>query len=177
VTAGTAGARPGSTAVVGLGNPLLTDDGVGLVLLEQLRARGPWQPDVELVDGGTWGLSLLPVLADHARVLVLDAIRAGEPAGTLLRGRGADLPRLYAHPLSPHQIDLVEVLAAAELVGEVPDELVVLGVQPLSTDGPAVGLTEPVAATVPRALAEAERLLAAWGHAAAAAAQPAGTRG
>jgi hydrogenase maturation protease len=153
-----------AAAVLGLGNPLLRDDGVGLVLLEQLRARGPWRPHVELVDGGTWGMSLLPVLAEHARVLVLDAVRSGAAPGTVLRGDADDLPRLYRRRLSPHQIDLAEVLAAAELTGGVPADLVVVGVEPAAVDGPDVTLTDEVAAAVPRALAEAERILAGWGH-------------
>lgn len=152
-----------STAVLGLGNPLLTDDGVGLVLLEQLR-EDSWV-DVELVDGGTWGLSLLPVLADCDRVLVLDAVRAGNEPGTVVRGTGSDVPRFYRYPLSPHQIDLTEVLAAAEMVGQVPSEVVVVGIEPSSTDGPCLDLTEPVAAAVPTAVAEARRILRDWGHA------------
>lgn len=151
-----------STAVIGLGNPLLTDDGVGIALLEALREDG-WL-DVELVDGGTWGLSLLPVLADCDRVLVLDAVKAGNEPGTVVRGRGADVPRLYRYPLSPHQIDLTEVLAAAEMVGGLPRDMEVIGVEPASTDGPCLTLTDPVAAALPRAADEARRVLLAWGH-------------
>ncbi len=166
-----------STAVIGLGNPLLTDDGVGLVLLEALRSDG-WT-DVELVDGGTWGLSLLPVLADHGQVLVLDAVKAGNEPGTVVRGRGADVPRLYRYPLSPHQIDLTEVLAAAEMVGGLPAEMEVIGVEPGSTEGPCLQLTDRVAAAVATALDEARRVLQNWGHsrAAAPATSPAGPSG
>jgi hydrogenase maturation protease len=152
------------TAVLGLGNPLLSDDGVGLVLLEQVRAAGPWPEDVVLVDGGTWGLSLLPVLADSRRVLVLDAVRSGAPPGTVLRGRGSDVPRLYRFPLSPHQIDLTEVFGAADLLGAMPAQVEVVGVEPESTDGPCLDLSPAVAAAVPRALREATVVLAAWGH-------------
>ena len=150
-----------TTAVIGLGNPLLTDDGVGLELLEALRADG-WV-DVDLVDGGTWGLSLLPTLADADRVLVLDAVRSGNVPGTVVRGSNDDIPRLYRYPLSPHQIDLSEVLAAAEMSGGLPEHVEVIGVEPASTDGPCVELTKAVAASVPRALAEARRVLHGWG--------------
>jgi hydrogenase maturation protease len=153
-----------TTAVIGLGNPLLTDDGVGLVLLEALRAEG-WT-DVDLVDGGTWGLSLLPTLADADRVLVLDAVRSGNAPGTIVRGANDDIPRLYRYPLSPHQIDLSEVLAAAELSGGLPEHVEVIGVEPASTDGPRVELSDAVAAALPRALDEARRVLDSWGIAA-----------
>lgn len=151
-----------STAVIGLGNPLLTDDGVGLVLLEALRGEG-WS-HVDLVDGGTWGLSLLPTLADNAQVLVLDAVRSGHPAGSVVRGSVHDIPRLYRYPLSPHQIDLAEVLAAAELTGGLPDAVEVVGVEPASTEGPCIELSPAVAAAVPVALAQARAVLTAWGH-------------
>lgn len=147
-------------AVIGLGNPLLTDDGVGLVLLEKLREDG-W-PDVEMVDGGTWGLSLLPVLADCDQVLVLDAIRSGNEPGTVVQGSGEQVPRLYRFPLSPHQIDLSEVMAAAELTGGLPEQIWVIGVEPGSTDGPCMDLTEPVARAVPLALDTARSVLAGW---------------
>jgi hydrogenase maturation protease len=150
-----------TTAVIGLGNPLLTDDGVGLELLEALRADG-WV-DVDLVDGGTWGLSLLPTLADADRVLVLDAVRSGNVPGTVVRGSNDDIPRLYRYPLSPHQIDLSEVLAAAELSGGLPEHVEVIGVEPASTDGPCVELSDVVAAAVPRALAQARCVLEGWG--------------
>jgi hydrogenase maturation protease len=161
-----------TTAVIGLGNPLLTDDGVGLVLLEALRADG-WTA-VDLVDGGTWGLSLLPTLADCYRVLVLDAVRSGHPPGTVVRGSDDDIPRLYRYPLSPHQIDLCEVLAAAEMSGGLPEHIEVIGVEPASTDGPCVKLSDVVAAAVPRALTEARRVLAAWGLAPSENATPVG---
>lgn len=148
------------TAVIGLGNPLLADDGVGLVLLEHLRTD-EW-PGVELVDGGTWGLSLLPVLADCDRVLVLDAVKAGNAAGTVVQGSGDDIQRLYRFPLSPHQIDLSEVMAAAELTGGLPEQIAVIGVEPGSTDGPCLDLTEPVAQAVPIALRAARAVLATW---------------
>lgn len=153
-----------SCAVLGLGNPLLTDDGVGLTVLEELRGVGPWTGELTFVDGGTWGLSLLPVLAEHDRLLVLDAVRAGYEPGTVVRGSGDAVPRLYRRPLSPHQIDLVEVLAAADLVGAVPEVLEVVGIEPLSTDGPCVRLSPPVAAAVPRAVEEALAVLDAWGY-------------
>lgn len=149
------------SAVIGLGNPLLADDGVGLVLLERLRADG-W-PDMELVDGGTWGLSLLPVLAESDRVLVLDAVRAGNAPGTVVQGSGHDVKRLYRFPLSPHQIDLSEVMAAAELTGGLPEQVHVIGVEPASTEGPCVGLTPAVAQAVPVALDAARQVLAGWG--------------
>jgi hydrogenase maturation protease len=153
----------GQVVVLGLGNPLLEDDGAGLALLELLRELGPWPEQVDLVDGGTWGLSLLPTICDTERLLVLDAVRTGASPGTVLRGEGDAVPRLYERPLSPHQIDLREVLAAAVLLESLPADLVVVGIEPLRTEGLHVGLTAPVRASLRRAVDEAARVLAGWG--------------
>jgi hydrogenase maturation protease len=148
--------------VLGLGNPLLEDDGTGLVLLERLRARRDWPDDVVFEDGGTRGLSLLPVLVDADRVLVLDAVRTGAPPGTVRCARDDAVPRLYLRPASPHQIDLGEVLAAATLLGELPATLAVVGIEPERTEGLRIGLTPAVEASLDRAVEEAYRLLSAW---------------
>src|SRR5271169_2822928 len=80
--------------VLGLGNLLLSDDGVGLRLLEEL-ARETWSDDVEFVDGGTQGLALLPYLSERQAVMVLDAIGLGAEPGTLHILRGDDVRQLH----------------------------------------------------------------------------------
>lgn len=152
----------GRTVVLGVGNPLLADDGVGLVLLERLRARTWPTPAPEFVDGGTWGMSLLPDVTTASRLLVLDAVRTGDEPGTVVRGEDDQVPRLYTRPASPHQVDLKEVLAAATLLDSLPPTLVVVGVAPGETDELSVGLTPAVAAALDRAEAEALRVLATW---------------
>ncbi len=151
------------TAVLGLGNPLLADDGAGLVVMERLAAAHPWPDDLEFVDGGTWGLSLLPLFEDVERLLILDAVRTGESPGTVVRGEADQVPRWYAHPVSPHQIDLREVLGAATLINVVPTTLVVIGIEPRTTEGLHIGLSDEVDRSVDAAVAEATRVLRAWG--------------
>jgi len=157
---------PGTTVVIGLGNPLMGDDGLGLAALERLRARGV-PPEVELVDGGTWGLTLLPVIEAASRVLLIDAIAAGGAPGALHVLERAQLPRYLATKVSPHQVDLQDVLAVAELRGTLPQETVAIGLQPevvemrcSLSDSVRTRLDDLVAAVVSR--------LAAWGHVAAA---------
>ena len=118
------------TVVLGLGNMLMADDGVGLAALARLEEEWFVPRDVELVDGGTWGMNLLPVIESADRVLILDAIDLGDPPGTLIRLEGDDIPRFLALKLSPHQVDLREVLALAELRGTLPSQLIALGIQP-----------------------------------------------
>lgn len=116
--------------VLGLGNLLMADDGVGLIALARLEEEWFVPRDVERVDGGTWGMNLLPIIERADRVILLDAIDLGDPPGTLIRLEGEEIPRFLGLKLSPHQIDLREVLALAELRGTLPGELIALGIQP-----------------------------------------------
>lgn len=116
--------------VIGLGNPLMGDDGLGIAVLEQLRVRGDVPPDVELIDGGTWGMNLLPVIEDAGELILIDAIDVGAPPGTLVRLTREQLPRYLAAKISPHEVDLRDVLALAELRGTLPPRTVAIGLQP-----------------------------------------------
>jgi hydrogenase maturation protease len=120
----------GPIVVIGLGNPLMADDGLGLAALERLRQGWQLPATVRLVDGGTWGMSLLPLIEDAERLLFLDAIDVGSPPGTLVLLERDEVPRLFGLKLSPHQIDLREILALAELRGTLPSHLVAIGLQP-----------------------------------------------
>jgi hydrogenase maturation protease len=153
-------ARP--IVVLGLGNMLMADDGIGLAALARLQDEWFVPPDVDLVDGGTWGMNLLPIIESTDRLLVLDAIDHGREPGTLLRLQDDEVPRFLATKLSPHQIDLREVLALAQLRGMIPRELVAVGLQPgiveMSTE-----LSPPVQARLGEMVEEAARTLAGWG--------------
>jgi hydrogenase maturation protease len=147
---------------MGLGNPLMGDDGAGLAALSRLR-EGWDLEDAELVDGGTWGLNLLPLVESFERVIVLDAVRAGTRPGTLAVLREGDLPRYFAQKLSPHQIDLREVLALAELRGRLPATLAVIGVEPERIDFGA-GLSPAVAAAIDGMVGLSLDMLRELGH-------------
>lgn len=158
-----------SIVVIGLGNPLMTDDGAGLELLARLAAWGQFEPAPLFVDGGTWGMNLLPVIEDAERVLFLDAVNIRAAPGTAVRLERDQLPRWLGVKLSPHQIDLKEVLAVAELRGRFPVDAVLVGVQPERVEM-GTGLTPAVTAGLESALAMAIRTLEDWGMRAARAA-------
>ncbi len=137
-------ADPDSTLVLGLGNPLMGDDGVGLAVLSRLQQD--WECEgVDLVDGGTWGMNLLPLIEDTRRLLLLDAIRLGVEPGTVHLLTRDQLPRYLSHKLSPHQIDLKEILALAELRGTLPEVAMALGVEPAKVEF-STNLSPPVEA-------------------------------
>jgi hydrogenase maturation protease len=151
------------TLVLGLGNPLMGDDGVGVAALERLRQEWDVPGDVELVDGGTWGMNLLPLIESAERVILLDAIHTNVRPGTVMVLQRQDLPRYFSHKLSPHQIDLREVLALAELRGTLPNDVVAIGVEPESVEMRA-GLSPSVAVAIGTMMARTVDHLEGLGH-------------
>jgi hydrogenase maturation protease len=148
------------TLVLGLGNPLLGDEGVGLRALTALASAAELPPSVELLDGGTAGLSLVPRLSSFDRVLVLDAVSAGRPPGTVLRLDGNELGRAAFGKTSPHQLGLDDILSASRLAGG-PEEIVILGVEPASLRL-GVGLSPPVEEAIETLVSSALSQLREW---------------
>jgi hydrogenase maturation protease len=155
--------KTGRTVVIGLGNPLMGDDGLGLAALARLTDQWSLPADVELVDGGTWGMNLLPVIEDAGRVILMDAINTGAPPGTPQYLSREQLPRYLATKISPHQVDLHDVLALAELRGTLPDDTVAIGAQPERVEMIAE-LTPAVAAQVDGVVARVIAALEGFGH-------------
>jgi len=144
--------------VLGLGNLLLSDDAVGLTLLEEL-GRETSNDDVEFVDGGTQGLALLPYLADREAVLVLDAIGLGAEPGTLHILSGEDVGRLRSQRSeTAHEGNGLTLLETARLLGEELPNLVVIGVEPAHVRT-GVGLSPEVVVGARRALRLAKHVL------------------
>jgi hydrogenase maturation protease len=155
--------EPAGALVLGLGNPLMTDDGAGLAILARLRAGWRIPPQVELVDGGTWGMNLLHLIEAAGQLVLADAIRNGLPAGSLVVMEREELPRYLSHKLSPHQVDLREVLALAELRGTLPLATVAIGIEPAEIEL-GTTLSPQVEERLEAAAAAVVDRLAAWGH-------------
>jgi len=151
------------TVVIGLGSPLMADDGLGIAALHELATRWAFSPSVELIDGGTWGMQLLPEIEDADRLLLVDAVNVGKRPGDRVRLERDELPIYFSQHISPHQIDLREVLAAAELRGTLPDETVVIGMQPDALILSAV-LSAAVQAHMDEMLEMVLGQLRLWGH-------------
>jgi hydrogenase maturation protease len=156
-------AKRTATVVIGLGNPLMGDDGVGLAALKRLQEDWQVPDDVELVDGGTWGMNLLPTIEDAGRLLLIDAIDAGGPPGAAVMISRDELPRYFAMKLSPHQIDLKEVLALAQLRGTLPHDTLAVGLQPGRIEL-SEQLSDTVAGEIGGLVRRAVAVLQCWGH-------------
>jgi hydrogenase maturation protease len=126
-------AATAKTVVLGLGNILHCDDGVGPQAIRRLRADPRVPPGVSLVEGGTLGLELLPYVWDCARLIVIDAIDVGRNPGTIVRLSGEELSALRGNS-NVHQLGVSDLLVALRMLAERQPEVVLLGVQPSSTD-------------------------------------------
>lgn len=118
------------TLVMGVGNLLLQDEGAGVRAVAQFAAQYATPDGVELMDGGTSGLELLHQIQGRDCLIILDVVRSGQPAGTVVRLAGEEVPALLRHRISPHQLGLSDLLATLELAGGGPARLVLLGIEP-----------------------------------------------
>jgi hydrogenase maturation protease len=137
--------------VLGLGNLLCSDDGVGSLVVHALDRAFERPADVEVVDGGTLGLSLLPYLEAAPAAILVDAVRADAPPGSLVRLEGLDVAPAVEQRLSPHQIGVADLLDGVRWLDRYPQRLVLLGVVPATLEL-GVGCSPDVRAALPRLL-------------------------
>jgi hydrogenase maturation protease len=135
-----------NTVVLGLGNILHADDGAGPQAIRQLRTDSRVPAEVSLVEGGTLGLELLPYVWDCERLIVIDAIDVGQAPGTVVRMSGEELNSLPGQS-SVHQLGVSDLLVALRMLAQRQPLVVLLGVQPGSTEW-STELSPPVAATM-----------------------------
>jgi len=148
--------------VMGIGNPLVKDEGVGIRVIETMMSTLAFPDNVTLIDAGTMGMGILNLFQDCDYLLVIDAVDGtGEPAGTVVRMTAEEMaPNTIKH--SMHDMRLVDVLEAAMLMGTRP-EVDCVGIQVLDMDGIAIGLTPELEEAVPRAVEAALTVLAERG--------------
>jgi hydrogenase maturation protease len=155
-------AEEGRRVVLGLGNVLNRDEGAGVHCLEALRQRLGDGAGVEVLDGGVLGMDLLPLVESCGHLLVLDAVDAGKPPGTIVELDGGEIPLFARLKLSWHQLSFQEVLQFAAVRGRLPAHLHLVGVQPADISV-GYGLSPAIAALVPRIAERALAVLERWG--------------
>jgi hydrogenase maturation protease len=145
--------------VLGIGNILLRDEGVGVRTIEHLRQR-TLPAAVELVDGGTATFDLFPLFAETDHLVVIDAVTGGMEPGTIYRLQPKDLVPQRQTAITPHDLGLLDSLIAALRIGERPRSVVIFGIEPKEIDW-GMELTPEIEAVIPRiadlVLAEVER--------------------
>jgi hydrogenase maturation protease len=150
------------TLILGVGNLLLSDEGVGLRVVERLAATYDLPENVQILDGGTLGLDLLYYLEGVENLLIVDAAEMMKTPGTLLRLEGDAVPSFLSIKISPHQIGIPDMLFAAKLKDLYPRNVVLWGVQPAVLDI-GLELSAPVAAQVDILVDEVVEQLVQWG--------------
>jgi hydrogenase maturation protease len=140
----------------------MSDDGVGVRVIQHLMDNYSFPVDVELLDGGTLGLDLLPRLEGRTRLLLVDAIDMDKLPGTVMRIEGDDIPLVFSTKLSPHQMGLQDLLAVAELQGITFESMALWGIQPGSIEL-GTELSEKVAANFEELIQGVLSELAGWG--------------
>ncbi|MHB8066960.1 MAG: HyaD/HybD family hydrogenase maturation endopeptidase [Desulfobaccales bacterium] len=120
--------------LIGLGNILMQDEGVGVHAVRALEERWVLPPELEVVDGGTMGLDLLPYIEGRDRVMFVDAMNFRQEPGYIGVRENDEIPALFGPKGSLHHLGLMDVLAAAELLDTSPGEICLIGIQPLSLE-------------------------------------------
>lgn len=147
--------------VMGIGNILLRDEGFGVKVIEYLRRQVAVPSDVELMDGGTLGLDLVPYLAEAERLIILDCVQGGKEPGTFYDFRGEAVTEYFQQAVSLHDIGIQEVLAVLKVIGAPLNQVIVLGVQPESLDL-GLELSEVVAKQVRPTAETVAEILTSW---------------
>jgi hydrogenase maturation protease len=149
---------------MGIGNTLLQDDGVGVHVTELFRASQESESSINVIDGGTIGLSLLTEIEDADAVIVVDASEIGERPGTMRVFRNREIDHLLSGKRrTVHEVALADLFAAAEIRGRSPGKRVLIAIQPASTE---LGLepTPEVKASIPLACEAINSLTHSWLH-------------
>lgn len=141
-----------SILVLGLGNILLMDEGVGVRAMEAFDAAWTVPDHVSVVDGGTCGMDMLDLIASHDHLIAVDAVKTGAPPATLTVLRGDAVPAYFKGKLSPHQLGLSDLLASLTLQDEAPRSVTVIGCVPMAL-GTGLMLSPEIEEKIPEMVA------------------------
>ena len=140
-------APPEPVLILGVGNILLSDEGLGVRAVKELQ-KVALPAGVELLDGGTLSTDLLDYIAGREKVVIIDAMRGGCPPGSVYRLCPDDIVGQPEHCFSLHQIGLLDTLASGQLLGLLPEEVIIFGVEPAKL-GPGLELSPEVTQAMP----------------------------
>lgn len=148
--------------ILGLGNLLLRDEGLGVRLLQELEREFLFPEEVLLHDGGTGAFFLLPYLSEAERVIIIDAVKAGSAPGTIFFEPLSALPRDTLEKISLHEISLPDLLRILEFSGKKFEEVFLAGIEPKSLEV-GLELSEEVKRAMPELKEKILSLLRKWG--------------
>ncbi len=129
-----------NTLIIGMGNVLMQDEGVGVRAVEELECRYLIPTGLTVVDGGTTGMGLFEPIRNCDHLIVADAVNTGDPAGSVVRIVNEAVPAFFQTKLSNHQLGLSDLLALLALKNETPEHVAIIGMVPYSLEN-KLGLT------------------------------------
>jgi len=146
--------------VLGIGNTLLADEGVGVAAMHELEARFGTRKDMEFLDGGTLSFTLAVPISECTALLVIDAAELGAAPGTVRSFEGAEMDRFLGEnrKSSVHEVGLLDLMSVSRLTGHWPERRALIGIQPALVDWGEV-LTPAVAAALPEICAIASEII------------------
>jgi hydrogenase maturation protease len=147
--------------VLGLGNILNRDEGLGIQALRLLDAQSGDFPEFEFLDGGVLGLNLLMIVEECSHLLLLDSVDAKKPAGTVIELAKDQIPLYAGVKMSQHQVTFQEVLGLANIRGYLPENLCLIGIQPEDLSI-GLGLSASVEKALPQVIEKAKAVLQTW---------------
>ncbi len=120
--------------ILGIGNFLLSDEGIGIHVVNSLLKDYQIPPQVSVIDGGTAGMELLNFIREAKHLILVDAVKTGHPPATIVTLKENEIPALFKKKLSVHQLGLSDVLAAANFTGTTPETMTLIGIEPVSLE-------------------------------------------
>ena len=147
--------------LLGLGNLLVEDEGIGLHVIKHINAHYRFEPAIEIVDGGTAGFELLPFFQDYDRILMVDAVEFGEEPGYVGRMENDDILTQLKNNMSLHHLGITDVLSSVKLLEYDPSHIVLIGIQPQSMEV-RMGLSDLLRSRIEPVTREILRILESW---------------
>ena len=151
-----------SIVVLGVGNILLTDEGLGVHVVKELKENYNFTPEISLIDGGTMGMELLTYMRGMKRILLIDAINGGEAPGTVYEFPHRELEQYFTEHISVHEVGMQDILRIRAIQENPLEDAIVIGVEPESLE---IGFepSAPVQAVLPKVKERVLRVLRNWG--------------
>ena len=134
--------------ILGIGNTILSDEGFGVKVVEYLKKNYDFPENVALIDGGTLGVELQHFIIGTKKLLIIDSIDGGAPAGKIFHLRGDEILKHFTQKISAHEIGIQDILTMLEITGKKIPVVELIGAQPYSLDA-GTELTEPMKKLVP----------------------------
>ncbi len=148
--------------IIGVGNILMQDEGIGPKVAEFLKDNYTFDPDIEIIDGGTLGLELLPYIEKYKKLIIVDVVDFGKEPGFIKILRGEEIPPYLRTKLSAHHVGVQDLIEVARIMNFLPEELVLIGIQPESIDL-GLDLTPTLADKLKELINEVLEILSMWG--------------